>query len=77
MRLLAAAPALQLSELRATLREIAGDYATIADVGHGRPKLPDDEPHRAVLDRLQAGGIVSKYWNELGGLRVALRQQEG
>lgn len=74
--LLAAAPALPLSELRATLREIGGDYATIADVGYGRPKLPDNEPHRAILDRLQAGGIVSRYKNEMGGLRVTLRQQE-
>lgn len=76
VRLLAAAPALRLSELRATLREIGGDYATIADVGHGRPKLPDDEPHRAILDRLQAGGIVSQYRTELGGLRVTLKHQE-
>lgn len=73
--LLAAASALPLPELRATLREIGGDYATVADVGYGRPKLPDDDAHRDILERLQAGGIVSQYKNARGGLRVTLRQQ--
>lgn len=77
VQLLANAPDLLLPELRATLREMGADYATIADVGHARPRLPDDLPHRTLLDRLQYGGIVSQYRSEIGGgLRVALRHQE-
>ncbi|MGC3995157.1 MAG: hypothetical protein QM779_13760 [Propionicimonas sp.] len=75
IHLLANAPNLPTEDLRATLRDLGGDYALIADVGYARPSFPHDEPHRLVLERMKTAGIVSQYWPEMGGrLRVSLKQ---
>lgn len=75
VRLLAdASVRLDTDDLRVILRTMGGDYATVADPGRQRPKLPASDAMRAVLARLTAAGVVSRVTEERGGyLRVNLR----
>jgi len=50
---------LAVDELRALLRAMGGSYARVAEGGRGRPKFPNDKPHRDALSRL-VGTTVNK-----------------
>lgn len=56
-----AAERVTTAELRSTLRGLPAPYRLIADPGGYRPVVPDDEQHRAVLDRLVAARVVKSH----------------
>lgn len=55
---------IDITELRALLRAMGGDYETVADPGHKRPLFSDDNAHRRVFERLIEAEIVSKVDDE-------------
>lgn len=67
IRILAAnSERVSIDELREVLRALEGEYAAVADPGRKRPRLPDNDAVRTVLERLRAVGIVSRYTSEEG-----------
>jgi len=72
--LLYRAPALPIDDMRALLRLMGAPYRTIADPGPTRPDVPDNEAHRALLERLRSANVVSSFSSRKGELRVSLRR---
>ncbi|WIE61428.1 hypothetical protein DEI97_017045 [Curtobacterium sp. MCLR17_032] len=55
---------ISIDELREILRALKGEYAAVADPGRKRPRLPDNDAVRTVLERLRVAGIVSRFTPE-------------
>ncbi|PWU46069.1 hypothetical protein DLJ47_33340 [Micromonospora sp. S4605] len=74
--LAAAGEEVSLDDLRRILRNMGGDYATIADKGNRQAQLADTQAHRAILRRLQDGKIVStiKADDRKSTLRVHMKR---
>lgn len=53
--------AISREQLFTILQELDGDYPSLTEVGHDKPKIPNTEANLALLQRLQREGIVSKY----------------
>ncbi|WP_447769096.1 YobI family P-loop NTPase [Aeromonas veronii] len=49
------------------LTSVGGDYAKLTTVGYDKPRIPNTSSDRALLGRLKQDGIVGKY-DEQGGL---------
>lgn len=49
------------------LTSVGGDYAKLTTVGYDKPRIPNTSADRALLDRLKQDGVVGKY-DEQGGL---------
>lgn len=72
--LLVTSSSITMDEIRNQLRIMADPYPALADRGTSRPRVPDDEAHRQLLNRLQAESIVSTHEAEGDGRRVHLRR---
>lgn len=58
------------SQLFAILEALPGDYAELTTVGAKQPKIPDSTGDRELLDTLKRFGIVSRYKQDSGLLKV-------
>jgi len=54
-----------VDEIRSILRGLPAPYSKIADPTGYRPSVPDDEQHRAVLDRLASARVVKSHKPDL------------
>ena len=54
-------------QLFTILSSLGGDYSKLTTVGYDKPRIPNTSADRALLERLKQDGIVGKY-DEQGGL---------
>lgn len=63
-------------QLFAILNKLDGDYPSLSQVGHGKPKIPNTPANLALLKRLRTEKIVSKYDENESPIKVHKRYTE-
>ena len=57
-------------QLLQVLQKLGGDYPKLTAVGRDKPKIPNTNANRALLDRLKQLGIVNTYDKHASPIKV-------